>query len=103
MAGDAFQTGMFPTNYVGGYSGGPLVLFDNNLNSLVMSPLTYFLSTITNVNSTDHVLIAGVQGKVLEIPEGYGFEYVLSLDQGVNNAMMSWGDILLARYVAMFL
>jgi hypothetical protein len=26
---------------------------------------------------------------------------VLSLDQGVNNAVMSWGDILLAKYVKM--
>eukprot|EP00026_Physarum_polycephalum_P002700 Phypoly_transcript_02708.p1 GENE.Phypoly_transcript_02708~~Phypoly_transcript_02708.p1 ORF type:complete len:605 (+),score=75.81 Phypoly_transcript_02708:816-2630(+) len=98
MAGYAFQTGMFPDNYIGGYQAGPLVLFDNSLNSLVMSPLTYFLSSITNLNSTDNRLITGVQGKVLEIPAGYGFDYVLSLDQGLNTAMMSWGDIMLARY-----
>jgi hypothetical protein len=65
MAGYAFQTGMFPDNYMGGYQAGPLVLFDDSLNSLVMSPLTYFLSSITNLNSTDNVLMTGVQGKVI--------------------------------------
>lgn len=101
MAGDGFQIGVFPDNYVSGYEGGPLVLFDNSLNALVLSPLSLFLSTITNLNSTDNVLMAGVQGKVKEIPAGYGFDYVLSLGStpGINNALMNWGDVLLAQYV----
>lgn len=98
MAGFNFQTGVFPNNYQGGYQGGPLALFDNSLNTVVLSPLSFFLSAITNLNSTDNVLITGVQGKVLSIPEGFSFDYILYLGEGVNDAVMGWGDILLTRY-----
>lgn len=98
MAGDGFQTGVFPANYVGGYTGGPLALFDANLNTVVISSLSFFLSAITNLNDTDNVLISGVQGKVLSIPAGFSIDYVLHCDQGVNTAFMGWGDILLYKY-----
>lgn len=100
MAGSAFQVGVFPNGYSSGYAGGPLVFFDTSLNSLVLSPLSLFLSTITNLN-TD-VLEVGVQGKVKSIPVGYSFDYILSLGSspGVSNALMSWGDVLLTQYVS---
>ncbi len=57
MAGAGFTTGEFPQNLT--YSdieSGPLLVFDKFLNTVVFSPLNYFLSVITGVNNTDKVL-----------------------------------------------
>lgn len=68
MAGDlGLQYGLFPAGYQGGIAGDPLVLYDSNYYTMVFSPMSAFLTAISNMNSTDNTLIAGIQGRLLNI------------------------------------
>ena len=96
MAGKDYQTGVFPSGLDGSFQGGPIALFDADLNTVVMSSMSYFISVVASVDSSN-ALNVGIQGQVTNLPQNFKFEYVMYLDQGINTAFMGWGDVLLSR------
>jgi hypothetical protein len=85
----------------------PFVLFDSTGRSLVMSPgMNFFVgihSTLTQSKSirdpgmNDKLLQAGIKASVLSIPKGFVHETVLVAGDGLNNTLISFGDLLLAK------
>ena len=68
---------------VSGLESGPLVLFDDQHNILLISPLNKFMST--NMIHNKEGVAWGIMGKVDSVPIGYTQEVVLySTNQGVN-------------------
>ena len=96
--------GRFPTGFsdakASSPDGVPLMFFDEGGRTAVLSPLTSMLSTVYDV-SPEGVLRCGVQGTALMLPAGHSTESVLFVGResdGVNEAMMAWGDLLRQRY-----
>jgi hypothetical protein len=80
----------------------PLVLFSSSLNtSLVLSPFSEFFVGTQQYEwrrGAGASLSYGVPCSYTPIPAGFRLETVLLLSRGVGEAMISWGDVLLARY-----
>lgn len=84
--------------FVGGTSGGPMVLFDTTgTNSLVLSAASDFMAGSTVVTGQGEVRV-GILGSVASVPSLHSHETVLYFGNGPNNAMMNWGQALLNKY-----
>eukprot|EP00756_Hemistasia_phaeocysticola_P006011 Hpha_TRINITY_DN13618_c0_g1::TRINITY_DN13618_c0_g1_i1::g.122626::m.122626 len=81
-----------------GISGtGPVVVFSTDLTrSLVLSPFSQFMAA-SQTFSSDSGLSYGVMGMVGSLPKGFSLQTVVVLGSGVNSAMQTWGDVLLAK------
>eukprot|EP01065_Artemidia_motanka_P043655 TRINITY_DN6088_c2_g1_i1.p1 TRINITY_DN6088_c2_g1~~TRINITY_DN6088_c2_g1_i1.p1 ORF type:complete len:802 (+),score=237.62 TRINITY_DN6088_c2_g1_i1:100-2505(+) len=91
-----YKTGGEKAAIGSGISGtGPVVVFDEFLNtSLVLSPFGTPMAVNQVFNGTS--ISYGVSGGVKSIPNGFSVSTIVSLGSGVNSAMDSWGDVLLA-------
>ncbi|KAH3743766.1 Non-lysosomal glucosylceramidase [Pelomyxa schiedti] len=85
------------TKFVGGVSGGvPLCLYDQNMATLVISPMKNFMIGSQIISSTlEEALACGIQGKVQSLPSGFVHSTVIVFDVGVTQAMYDWGSHLL--------
>eukprot|EP01046_Picozoa_sp_COSAG06_P002085 COSAG06_NODE_71_length_25945_cov_9.124468_16_plen_151_part_00 len=81
--------------FVGGSTGGPLVLFDAaapGQTALVLSPADNFLDSMIGFNRQYDVLQLGLQGKIATVPAGANTSFLLSLSgRGINAAMQKLG------------
>jgi hypothetical protein len=103
------MTGVWDRKFVGNMpsgpqGGAPLILFDRDLHTVVLSPLDNFMVSVQSGQSAGVAgtnFACGLQGKVTEVPAGFSQATVLSAGSnaggGVRDALISWGDILLAR------
>lgn len=71
----------------------PVVFYDNELNIFIVSPLDGFLNALISKDKTDQIH-CGIQGEVVEIPEGYSQKFVIYFGKGINSSMMELGDLL---------
>jgi hypothetical protein len=95
----------FNGTWVGGAQhGAPLVLYDEAMRALVVSPLDNFLvgqhtiSRRLRRNTSDAATLpwaAGLGGLIGTLPAGFTHETVLLAGQGVRETMRRWGDTLL--------
>jgi hypothetical protein len=107
--GRAFGTGG-SGGLVTGREGGPIALFDADAWGkgavLVLSPLTNFMASSLGIRQKAGVgnaanmlawdLASGPLGSIDAVPPGFSLTYLVSFnDQGINNAMRQWGDVLL--------
>ena len=95
----------FPAGYASSFIGLglPLALVDDAQQTLVMSPVTAFVSStlaLTNlsVDGGGQGLAAGIVGSVADIAAGLSVETIMTMPRagGDTEAMMSWGDAMLA-------
>ncbi|KJE90013.1 hypothetical protein CAOG_001397 [Capsaspora owczarzaki ATCC 30864] len=83
----------------GGGSGVPLVLYNEQLRTVLLSPASNFLvATQTYAPSLDGQFAAGILGTVESIPVGFSQDFVLFGGFGVRSTFAVWGEYLLARY-----
>ena len=63
----------------GGNQGGPLALFDEGGSTMVISPLTEFMSTVMQQggHSNSTAVAAGLGGAVTAVPEGHSIEIIV--------------------------
>jgi len=99
---------VFPTGYESSFIGKglPLALLHTGQNGtsdvLVMSPVHAFVSStiaVANLSDGSQSLAAGVVGSVTSIPSGYTMHTALTMPaagSGFTEAMMHWGDTMLA-------
>ncbi|HIH95873.1 MAG TPA: hypothetical protein HA348_00015, partial [Thermoplasmata archaeon] len=78
-----------------GAEGFPLVLYDENLNALVLSPLNNFMIGVQSTKPEGDLFSCGVEGEIKSIPEGFSYRTVLYAGKGINQALYEWGDTLL--------
>jgi len=78
--------------------GTPLVLYNKAATTVVLSTLRGFMTG--NVGLYPAVkggLGSGFNGMVQEVPAGWEHSTILVAGQGINNTVLAWGDLLLAR------
>ena len=78
----------------------PFALFDSSGRSLVMSPASNFfvgIHSTKTVTKGPALLQAGIKASVLAIPKGFVHETVLVAGHGLNDTLISFGDLLLAK------
>ena len=102
MVGSKYHIGEWDDSTQGISSGiagtGPLCVFQQSRHlAAVFSPFSN--SMAVNQVFADNILDYGIMGNVTNIPEGYEISTIVSFAEGgVNNAMISWGDVFLQQY-----
>ncbi len=91
------QRGKRLDKYVGGtQSGVPLISFNEQLHTVVLSPLNHFANAVqVKVKEFGDDLVCGLHGLVDNVPEGFSQEYIVYAGQGVNQTVYDWGTQLL--------
>ncbi|MBN2157239.1 MAG: hypothetical protein JW776_14435 [Candidatus Lokiarchaeota archaeon] len=78
-------------------TSGPVTLFDENLNTIVISAMDQFVTHLTGLEGSDARVShfkCGLNGEIKEIPESHQSHYILLFDNGINNSLYRLGDIL---------
>jgi len=85
----AYRYGIFspPTRSIRKSTQGPVVFYDNELNSVVFGPLDHFMIAFTK---QDPMISHGLEGKIKEIPPGYTHSSLLFFTKGINKAIVDW-------------
>jgi hypothetical protein len=83
--------------YHGGtQSGVPLISFNDQLQTIVLSPLNHFANAVQlKAEKFGDDLACGLHGLIDTLPEGFNQEYILYAGLGVNQTVFDWGTQLL--------
>jgi hypothetical protein len=89
----AYKFGVFspPKRSIRKSTQGPVVFYDNELNSLVFGPLDHFMIAFTK---QDPMISHGLEGMIKEIPPGYTHSSLLMFTKGINKAVVDWCALL---------
>jgi len=84
----------------GAMNTGPLILFSQDLSTTsVISPAYNMMAANQYYDPKQNLLMYGVMGTIEKLPVGFTVQTILTLsDNGINRAMMEWGDVLLQKY-----
>lgn len=75
-------------------TSSPVVLYDENLNSIIISPLDGFLNTAISQEKNGRIN-CGIQGEIKSLPADFSQKFILYFGNGINKPMKRVGDILL--------
>jgi hypothetical protein len=80
-----------------GIAGGPLILFNTNGDTLIISQMSQFMATSMNHNKlVGGSLNYGIMSGVNQIPKNFSADFMVYYsDKGVNMAMQEWGAALI--------
>lgn len=82
-----------------GLDSGPLVVFDQDGRTLVISPFDHFMAASYWHNTVDQTINWGIMGRVGSIPQDYTFSTVIFYEShGINKAVEGWGELLRLKY-----
>ncbi|XP_063423508.1 uncharacterized protein LOC134707561 isoform X1 [Mytilus trossulus] len=104
MFGDfAKSTGRFSDSDIGviadGMRSGPLALFDETGNTLLIAPFTKFMTTSLWYESGPSPRLSwGIMGGVHEVPADYTSSTIVITGSGINKAFQTYGTILRKFY-----
>ena len=73
-------------------TSGPLILFDQEMNVLVFSPLDHFF--ISLIEFKDGRIHYGIEGEVEKIPAGFTHRFLLVRGRGLNATVAHWGKLI---------
>lgn len=85
----------FPARLEAMPGSGPLVLYADDLDTIVFSPLDHFYASL--IEFRDGEIRYGVQGDIRRIPDGFAHRFVLVRGKGINATIARWGDHLRER------
>jgi len=89
----SFQmTPMMPPLRKGAPSHGPLILYGDDLETLVFSPADHFFESV--VWMEDGQIHHGVAGEIDALPAGFTHRFVLVRGRGIQATMEAWGDLM---------
>jgi hypothetical protein len=91
------QRGKQLDDFIGGTeSGMPLISFNEQLQTIVLSPLNHFTNAVQiKAKMFGDDLACGLHGLVDDVPAGFSQETILYAGQGVNQTVFDWGSQLL--------
>jgi hypothetical protein len=75
-------------------TNGPLILYSDDLDVLVFSPMDHFFTAWIELRAG--AIHYGVEGDVERIPAGFAPRFLLVEGHGMVNTLERWGDLLLA-------
>ena len=75
-----------------------MALFDREMNTLVVSPASEFLSTMMSGGDGAGELAVGVSGSVTQVPKGHKVQTIMMAGKGVRDTYVAWGDKLMAMH-----
>lgn len=87
-------TPMMPPVLGGAVGPGPLVLYSDDFEVLVFSPMDRFHAAL--VSFEDGEIRYGLHGEIEEVPAGFSQRFILVRGRGIAATIEHWGDILLA-------
>jgi hypothetical protein len=106
--GYLFWTGRFLTPYwgqglhnVSGIETGPIVLFDGDKSTVVISALNNFKVGMASTNMSNPAgpsLSFGLSGSLTSIPEGFTHQLLFYAGQGITNTIYEWGQAMQDYY-----
>ena len=73
-------------------TSGPLILYSDDLDVLVFSPLDHFYVSL--IEFRNGRIYYGIEGDVKEIPAGFTHRFLLVAGKGINATIARWGDLL---------
>ena len=74
---------------------GPLILFSDDMDVIVFSPLDHFYVSL--IDFKEDQIQYGVEGEIKEIPAGFEHSFLLVSGKGMNATIERWGDLLRAH------
>lgn len=74
---------------------GPLILFSDDMDVLIFSPLDHFYVSL--IDFQDGKIRYGIEGDVKAIPAGFEHNFILVYGKGMNATITRWGELLRAR------
>ncbi|MBD3211184.1 MAG: hypothetical protein GF311_01155 [Candidatus Lokiarchaeota archaeon] len=77
-------------------TSAPVVLYDDELNCMVLCPLDGFLNA-TISEDKEGWINCGIQGEITSLPKNFSQKFILYFGKGINNPMEEVGNLLL-RY-----
>nr|XP_006815625.1 PREDICTED: uncharacterized protein LOC102804514 [Saccoglossus kowalevskii] len=93
------NTGGWHTGGLGindGLYGGPLAIFDKNLNTVMISSFSEFMAG--SLHLQNGVISFGIMGNASMIPQDYNYQTIVYYSRGINQAIYEWGETLLKNY-----
>lgn len=84
---------MMPPDKNADYTNGPLILFSDDLEVIVFSPINHFFVSLIYFENGE--IQYGIEGEVKEIPQGFEHRFIMVEGKGINNTIEYWGDLLL--------
>ncbi len=88
------MTHMMPPLLRAAPSNGPLILYSDDLEVLVFSPLDHFYVSLIHFENGQ--IVYGLEGDVKEIPSGFVHRFLLLRGKGINATLERWGELLRA-------
>lgn len=67
-----------------GLSGGPLAIFDQEGNTVIISPFSQFMAASVTHPDFDKSVGWGVMGGVQKVPPNYQYDTILYYAKGIN-------------------
>lgn len=93
----SFQmTPMLPPLVRAAPSHGPLVLYTDTFDTIVVSPLDHFFES--TVSLTEGAIVYGVHGEIDALPAGFRHRFVVVRGHGVGATIAAWGAAVRAEY-----
>ncbi|MCC6159635.1 MAG: hypothetical protein IT350_16405 [Deltaproteobacteria bacterium] len=77
-------------------SHGPLILYADDGETIVFSPLDQFFESVVNFRRGN--IVSGVAGEIDAIPAGWTHRFILARGRGINAAVEYWGDLMRAEH-----
>ncbi|MHA1336038.1 MAG: hypothetical protein ACTSPW_09825 [Promethearchaeota archaeon] len=80
-------------------TSSPVILYDDELNTIVISPMAEFLNSAI-AKSKDGMINCGFQGEIKTIPEGTKQTFIIMFNKGINKSFNDLGQLLRKFYNA---
>ncbi len=75
------------------HTSGPVLFYDDNLNTFLISSMNNFFIGIIRKNGDR--IDCGIEGEIDSIQANFTFRFICYFGKGVNSTFIKWGDILL--------
>ncbi len=77
-------------------SHGPLILYADDGETIVFSPLDQFFESVVNFRRGK--IVSGVAGEIDTIPAGWTHRFLLARGRGINATVEYWGELMRAEH-----
>ncbi|TFF99283.1 MAG: hypothetical protein EU541_05310 [Promethearchaeota archaeon] len=75
-------------------TSAPVILYDDELNCVILSPLDGFLNAAISEEKNGRIS-CGIQGEITKLPKEYSQSFILYFSKGINKPMEEIGELLL--------
>jgi hypothetical protein len=74
------------------YANGPIVLYSDDMDTIVFSPMDHFYVSLVGFENSQ--IRYGLEGEVQEIPAGFTQRFIMVKGKGIGATIARWGELL---------